>query len=625
MSALTRSLPAAPGKTGGVAWRQINSILWPWRGQLAIIATSVVLGATLEVIPPLITQNLIDHYITVGRTDGILLLALLFLGATVAVQVVSFVTNFLTARVSQSALHRLRMRLFTHLQAMPLSYYDRTPLGETISRCTADVETVDTLFTTGVASVLTDMVRLVTAAIAMVVVSLPLSLVSLVVVPPLTVLTRAFQARARDAERANRQAVGVLNAHLQEVFGGAEVVRAFHRESAFVARFRTAVAQALRASNRSTAYVSLYPPMTNTMAAVAVCILLWAGTRSFFAPFHLSIGTLTAFVLLFQRFFQPIVALGDEWQTVQRALAGAERIFQVLAMEPEQSLTQVATPAGAGESPTRPAELAATVVAPTTPERDDNGGAAVELDDVVFGYLEGRPVLHGVSLRVEPGEHVAVVGRTGAGKSSVMHLLAGLYAPWQGTVRVIGRDPRVLADRERRRAIGAVPQIVHLFQGTVRDNLTLGDPSVPEEAIRRAAEITGALAFIGALPEGFDTVLSSSGHGEGVQLSGGQRQLLSLTRALVWDPSVLLLDEATAVIDSASEAAFRAALRRYIAERGIAVITVAHRLSTAREADRVVVFHAGRIEEEGSPTELVRRGGRFAALLALEAAGWEWR
>jgi ATP-binding cassette subfamily B protein len=410
----------------------------------------------------------------------------------------------------------------------------------------------------------------------------------------------------------------VLNAHLQEVFGGVEVVRAFHRESAFAARFRKALVQALRAYNRSTAYVSLYPPMTNTMAAIAVCVLLWTGAGGFFAFFQVSIGTLTAFVLLFQRFFQPIVALGDEWQTVQRALAGAERIFQVLDIEPEPSLAGGAlssSPAGATERPIEPA----------LPLPRVNGDAMVELRDVVFGYLEDKPVLHGVSLHVEPGEHLAVVGRTGAGKSSTLHLLAGLYAPWRGAVRVSGIDPRTLKDSERRRVIGTVPQIVQLFQGTVRDNLTLGDLSVPEEAIRRAARITGAAHFIEALPEGYDTILSSGGRGEGAQLSGGQRQLLSLTRALVWDPHVLLLDEATAAIDSASEAAFRAALRSFIAERDRAVVTVAHRLSTAREADRVVMFQSGRIVEEGSPADLVRRGGRFAALLALEAAGWEWR
>jgi len=606
MSATTTSSRA--GQPAGVPWRQVAAIIWPWRGRLAIIAGSVLLAAVLEVVPPLITQDLIDNYLTVRRSNGILPLALLFLGATIAVQGVNFVTNYVTAGASQAALHRLRVRLFAHLQALPLSYYDHTPLGDTISRCTADVETVDTLFSTGVARVMGDLVRLVTAGIAMVAVSLPLALVATLVAPPLVVLTRAFQARARAAERDNRRAVGVLNAHLQEVFGGVEVVRAFSRAPAFVARFRHAAARALAAHNRSTAYVSLYPPLTNTMAAVAVSILLWAGASGVFASFQISLGTLTAFVLLFQRFFQPIVALGDEWQTVQRALAGLERIFQVLALPPE---------------PPPIAPVAASAFPLCSPGTSETPLA--ELREVVFGYLADRPVLHGVSLRVAPGEHVAVVGRTGAGKSSAMHLLAGLYAPWQGEVTVLGRDPRTLTDDARRRAIGAVPQTVQLFQGSVRDNLTWGDGGVAEANLRRAAEITGAAGFIAALSQGYDTVISSGGRGAGAQLSGGQRQLLSLTRALVWDPRVLLLDEATAAIDGASEIAFRAALRSFIAEGNRAVVTVAHRLSTAAEADRVVVFHAGRIVEDGPPAELVRRGGRFAALLALEAAGWEWR
>ncbi|MBM4458712.1 MAG: ABC transporter ATP-binding protein, partial [Chloroflexi bacterium] len=275
MSATTTSSRA--GQPAGVPWRQVAAIIWPWRGRLALIAGSVLLAAVLEVVPPLITQDLIDNHLTIGRRDGILPLALLFLGATIAVQGVNFVTNYVTAGASQAALHRLRVRLFAHLQALPLSYYDHTPLGDTISRCTADVETVDTLFSTGVARVMGDLVRLVTAGIAMVAVSLPLALVATLVAPPLVVLTRAFQARARAAERDNRRAVGVLNAHLQEVFGGVEVVRAFSRAPAFVARFRHAAARALAAHNRSTAYVSLYPPLTNTMAAVAVSILLWAG------------------------------------------------------------------------------------------------------------------------------------------------------------------------------------------------------------------------------------------------------------------------------------------------------------------------------------------------------------
>jgi ATP-binding cassette subfamily B protein len=229
-------------------------------------------------------------------------------------------------------------------------------------------------------------------------------------------------------------------------------------------------------------------------------------------------------------------------------------------------------------------------------------------------------VLQGISLAAQPGEHIVLVGRTGAGKSSVLHLLGGLYTPWSGIVRVAGTDPTVLTDDQRRRILGVVLQVVQLFRSTVCDNLTLGDASVSRQAVLRAAAITGADTFIQTLPEGYDTLL-----GSGLQLSAGQRQLLALTRALVWDPAVLLLDEATAAIDSASEAAFRAALRTAVLDCGRTVLTVAHRLATAQEADRVLLLEAGQVVEEGPPEELIRRGGRFAALLELEAAGWDWR
>jgi ATP-binding cassette subfamily B protein len=280
-------------------------------------------------------------------------------------------------------------------------------------------------------------------------------------------------------------------------------------------------------------------------------------------------------------------------------MAGAERIFATLAIAPDD-------------------------VGGKTEERQHGGERpAIDLDNVVFGYGDDQPVLHGISLVVGAGEHVALVGRTGAGKTSVLHLLAGLYAPWVGAVRVTGRDPRALEESERRQLLGVVPQVVQLFSGTVFENLTLGDASVPEEAVFEAARLAGADAFIRALPHGYQTRLG--GGGTGAELSAGQQQFLALARALVHKPAVLLLDEATAAIDNASDAAFRAALRESVLTGGCAVLTVAHRLSTAVDADRVVVLDRGDIVEEGSPSELARRAGRFAALLELEAAGWDWR
>jgi ATP-binding cassette subfamily B protein len=303
-----------------------------------------------------------------------------------------------------------------------------------------------------------------------------------------------------------------------------------------------------------------------------------------------------------QRFFQPITALGEEWQTVQGAMAGAERIFDTLA-------------------------LAADEV--SGPERTGTDGVrstwSVVLSDVEFGYAEGQPVLHGLSLRVKGGEHVALVGRTGAGKTSALHLIAGLYRPWAGRVLVAGHDPARLTEAERNRVLGVVPQVVLLFSGTVFDNLTLGDGSVADDAVYEAATIAGADAFIRALPQGYRTLLSGGGSGQGAHLSAGQRQLVALARALVHRPAVVLLDEATAAIDNASDAAFRAALRERVLPRGSTVVTVAHRLTTALDADRVVVLDKGRIVEEGAPAALIASQGRFAALLELEAAGWDWR
>ncbi len=538
-----------------------------------------------------------------GLSTGILVLALLYLAATMLAVVINSGVSYLTAWVAQHALRDMRVDLFAHLQRLPLGYYDRTPLGDVISRCTADVDTVDTLFTTGVSNLLLRLVQLVTTFAAMVLLSPPLAMLAILLLPPLALATRFFQVHIRDAERQRRKAIGLLNVYLQETLSGIEVVRAYYREGTMLTRFRRALQETLAAFWYSESYNMYYTPSLTVLVALCVALLLWSGTGGLGQTWDLSIGTIIAFIILFQRFFDPVRSLGEDWQTVQGALSGVERIVQVLQTPIEVSVS-------------------------TSNRLQPGVGALVALRDVTFGYLVDHPVLHDITLSVHPGEHVALVGRTGAGKSSLVNLLAGLYAPWTGDVFLAGLDPCRLSDTQRRSVVGMVPQVVQLFSGTVWENLTLGDLSVSRQAVKRAAKMAGVDRFVTSLPEGYDTLLSGVGGGMGVQLSEGQQQLLSLARALVWDPIVFMLDEATSSVDNASESEIRTSLRAVFrdgVEGQHAVVTVAHRLSTAREADRVIVLDNGRIVEQGDPNDLIQRGGWFAALVELEEAGWDWR
>jgi ATP-binding cassette subfamily B protein len=562
------------------------------------VAAVCVLGTALAgVVPPLIIRQVINANLLPGRAAGLLTAGLAYLAAVAAVAGLGYAYSYLAAIVAQRAIAAIRVRLFAHLARLPVPYYDRTPLGDTISRATSDVETIDTLFTDGIATLVGQLASLIITAIAMVAISPELTAVSLVVIPPLALASRWLQVRVRHAERATRVAIGGLNTQLSETVGGAETIRAFSREAIFAARFRAGLRHTLRAQESSVRYNAFFTPITGLLAALAIGVLLWAGAGGLFRSAGVNLGTLVAFVLLFQGFFAPIVALGDQWNAVQAALAGAERVFEVLNLPPEEPAS--------GE--------------PAAPRGD-----GIAVSGIRFGYYDGDLVLRGVSLAVRPGEQVAVVGRSGAGKSTLLALLGGLYQPSGGEIRIAGRRPRDIGDHERRRIIGIVPQHVQLFSGSVRDNLTLGDASIGGDAIARVLTLTGLEPLIAAMPEGVDTVLAGSGGGAGVVLSAGQRQLVALARALVAEPEVLLLDEATAAIDAGSDAAFRSALARTAWARGCAVLTVAHRIATARDADRVVVIEAGRIVEQGTPADLVSAGGAFAALAALDEAHWDW-
>ena len=587
-----------------VTWGQVWPVIAPWRRLLLGAVVSVVVGAGLSLLPPLILRHLIDGNLAEGRMEGIFTLALAYLGATVAVHLTTFLTAYSTSVAAQGALRRLRVRLFGHLQKLPVAYFDRTPIGDAISRCTSDMETIDALFSSGVISLMAEALRLVVTLAAMIALSLPLSLTLIAALPLLVIMTRRFQVLMRNAQRTLRKAMGTLNARLQETLTRVEVIKAFGWEARIVQRFRRVLAETLTAQNRSIAYGAVYDPLLKILQAALVATFLVLSASPVSDAFRISIGTLTAFVLLFEQFFGPLISVGNEWQVVQGALAGLERVFQVLSL---------------------PAAAEAPSGSPGPEESSPSDGALVDVRGLTFGYFDGRPILSDVSIRVAAGEHVAVVGRTGAGKSSLFHLLGGLYRPWTGSVTLQGKDPSELSPADRRELLGAVPQTAWMFGGSVADNVTLGDRTVCRAAVEKAGRISGADDFVAALPGGYDAIISDAGRGRGIQVSAGQKQLLALARALVGDPAVLLLDEATAAVDGATEAAFKRALRTQIEERRGAVITIAHRLSTAMEADRIVVMEGGRIVEEGAPKELVARGGRFAALWELETAGWQWR
>lgn len=572
--------------------RTIWSVLRPsWLGLVAVLLL-IPVGAALEVMPPFILKRVVDDHLKAGLPSGLGLLATLYILSFVAIQTVAFLQTYTAAGVGQGALRDLRLRLFRHLASLPVSYFDRTPTGDTVSRCTADVEAMGMLFSSTILGVFAQLARLVGIVGAMVALNARLALVALLAVPVIAVVARLFQAGMLIAERETRQRVGDTNTQLQENLTGMEVLRAFKREGSFERRFGRTQEGYLRASDRSSLYDSVFSPIIHTLRAVVIALLLWYGCRpEVFVSWGVTLGVLVAFVHLLDRFFEPITALGQEYQTVQRAVAGAERIHQILWLEPEP------------RPPSRPLCLRP-------------GALGLRVEQVTFGYASGQPVLEELSLAVEPGEHAALVGQTAAGKTSLMHLIAGLYVPDRGTVRVGDWDPRSLPRDQWRRLIGVVPQRVRLFEGTVLDNIRLGAEGISRDAAWAALELSSAADLVRSLPDGLDTRLGATG----LSLSNGQMQLLALARALAGNPRVLLLDEATSSVDSETERLIRQGLTR--GARGRTTLTVAHRLAAALEADRVFVISRGRILEEGPPAALAEGEGWFAGMLELQRLGW---
>jgi ABC-type multidrug transport system fused ATPase/permease subunit len=555
----------------------------PYRRRAAIAAVTLVVSTATTVAGPLAAKEVIDAGIAKGRYDMVVLWVAAFLAVVIAGWAATAAQSYLTSWVGEGILADLRVAVFAHVQRLDLGFFERTPAGVVISRLTNDIDAMNSMITDGPTTLLQNTLTLVGSAVVLLVLDWRLALATLTVFPAMAVGSVVFRRYSARAYRRTRERMGDVTASLQEDISGVRVVQAFRRERANYRRFLD-VNQRYRSANVQTVnYSAVYFPFVSLLSATATAVVLGYGGLLVFHG-QLSAGALFAFIGLLSNFFDPVQQLSQFYQTLLAATAALDKIVEVLHTEPAMSDASGAEP---------------------LPEIVGR----VEFRDVRFAYARGAgEVLHGVSFTAEPGQTVALVGHTGAGKSTIVKLLARFYDPTAGEVLIDGRDLRDVTAESLRSQLGIVPQESFLFSGTVRENIAFGRPDAPLEDVVAAAEAVGADAFIRALPDGYDTEIQE----RGARLSIGQRQLVAFARALLADPRILILDEATSSVDIPTEARIEQALETLLLGR--TAFVVAHRLSTIRRADVIVVLEHGQVIEAGTHTQLIERRGRYFAL-----------
>ena len=585
----------------------LRQMLRPHRGALALSIISVLLVSGSSAIAPILIARVLDSSIEPlkqGDVSPLLTLLAFFVAATAVTAIFSWVNVAYTVRVSLGVVVYLRKRVFRHAQSLSVSFHERYTSGKVISRLTSDIDTVRSFLDSGISQLAITLLSMVISAVAIFLLNWRIGLFMLVMGVPIYFLTRWFQKAAVPVFRTMRTESAHLTSRFVETFTGIRAVKAFGAE----AQMRTEYAQASEryrlAVMDSIKIFGVYSPVLMLLGNVFIAGALVLGGYAVLGG-TMQIGTLLALVIYANRVFEPVMQLSEFYNMFQSAMSALEKLSSFLAEEPE-----VAEPEHPYE---RAVESAAESASKSSAAEGASGkvqGALVELDSAVFGYTSDRHALKETTLRIEPGTTVALVGATGAGKSTIAKLVARFYDVSAGQVRIDGVDVRQLADAQLRREVLMLTQEVFLFSASILENIRMGNPQASDEQVKAAAKAVGADAFIERLRDGYESQLGRGG----ITLSAGQRQLVSFARVFLANPRVLILDEATASLDIPSERAVQAALRTVLAGR--TALVIAHRLSTVLGADRVLVIHEGSVVEDGSPQQLIASGGRFAAMYA---------
>ncbi len=607
--------------TRGRNLRGLLALIKPYRGRAMLTVLALVIGTAAALAPPLLVRAAIDDGIKRHDFKTLALVVVAFLASALLVWGMTYAQTYLVGWVGQRALADLRIRIFTHLQTLPIGFYESRPAGVLISRITNDVEALDSLVTDSVVTLFQAGLTLIGTIGILLYLDVKLALITFLVLPLLLAGSLWFRIISAGAFRRTRETIGAITAYLQETLSGIRVVRTFAQEPVHEAQFM-ALNEDNRDANMTTVKLNAaYFPTVEMLSGVAVAaIVLYGGLQAIDG--HISIGTIVAFVAALSNLFEPIQQLSQLYATYQSGMAALEKIFQLLDEQPDLSDRTGAIELGriAGEVDFddvsfayRPRARNRAAPPPSGAVKGSGANGATDgtrSDAAANGHAPEEEVLalDHISLQIPPGQTVALVGATGAGKSTMAKLIARFYDPTSGAVLVDGHDLREVSSSSLRSQMGIVPQEAFLFSGTVAENIAFGRPDATADQIRAAAAAVGAEEFISELPSGYDTEVGE----RGTQLSAGQRQLLAFARALVADPRILVLDEATSNVDLHSEARIEQGLRRLLAGR--TSIVIAHRLSTIRQAGRIVVLEHGRIAEQGTHDELIEAEGRYYEL-----------